>query len=405
MKDSKQVKKIVIFKNDLEAGHLHRVDNGCELHFNKDYIENHFNERLTYHLLVENQPLKFTGVGLPPYFAGLLPEGLRLKALVRKVKTSEDDLFSLLVASGNDPVGDLHFEWQDSAEAKKKSKEHDDLPNDFEWVQRQLKMGIDPGHKSLAGVQNKISADRISLPLKLKNTNKSYILKLAAPDFPDLVMNEKVCLDIAKKCGLAVNTAKIVKDKAGVQALLVERFDRSWTIQKKAVIRHHQEDACQFLDRYPSDKYIISMQEIADGLKIWCASPEIEILNLLRQKAFSYLIGNGDFHAKNVSLLQAGAKAASQLSPAYDIVCTAVYGDLKMAILMDGKNQNLKRKNFIEFASRYNIPSAAIESMLDRLVKQFSKSNELIFLVPIAQKKEKFLSQLFTQRTKHLADF
>ena len=42
-----------------------------------------------------------------PFFAGLLPEGVRLRALVRRVKTSEDDLLSLLVAAGADCIGDV----------------------------------------------------------------------------------------------------------------------------------------------------------------------------------------------------------------------------------------------------------------------------------------------------------
>ena len=50
---------------------------------------------------------EYDEVNLPPFFAGLLPEGLRLRALVQRVKTSEDDLFSLLLAAGADTVGDL----------------------------------------------------------------------------------------------------------------------------------------------------------------------------------------------------------------------------------------------------------------------------------------------------------
>jgi len=44
------------------------------------------------------------------------------------------------------------------------------------------------------------------------------------------------------------------------------------------------------------------MNQIADALMQITNAPQLEILNLLRQYAFSYLICNGDLHAKNISL-------------------------------------------------------------------------------------------------------
>jgi len=49
-----------------------------------------------------------TGDNLPPFFAGLLPEGRRLNALISKIKTSKDDLFSLFAAVGIDCIGDIY---------------------------------------------------------------------------------------------------------------------------------------------------------------------------------------------------------------------------------------------------------------------------------------------------------
>lgn len=370
-----------------------RTLKGCEIRFDAQFLDQTSLAQLTYHLPLQREPLVYSGVGLPTYFAGLLPEGLRLRGLVRKLKTSEDDLFSLLVAAGSDPVGDIHFE-----------PEHDqtDLPEDFESLRKQIHSGIDSSGQPLAGVQDKISADRIALPIRLKQKGKSYILKLSSKNFSDLVENEMTCLSIAKKCGLVVNKSAIVQDKTGASALLVERFDHVYDAKRKLWIRHHQEDACQFLDRYPADKYVLTMQEIAAGVVQQSASPAIEVLNLLRLKAFSYLIGNGDLHGKNISLLQIVGEP-SQLSPAYDIVCTALYGDVKMALEMDGKNQNLKRKNFVAFGQRFSVPAAATATMLDRLNKSFKKNLEMMFRIPLAKKKEKFLRQLFEERMKHLA--
>ena len=119
--------------------------------------------------------------------------------------------------------------------------------------------------------------------------------------------------------------------------------------------------------------------------------------------AFSYLIGNGDLHAKNVSLVKKPTDSGFMMSPCYDIVCTAIYGDEKMALMMDGKNQNLKARNFIEFGQRYNLPEAATRSMLDRLAAGFNKNHSILFSVPLAQKKEKFLKQIFKERIGYLS--
>lgn len=400
MSDSKAIQKIKLLKNNKWIGDIQRTNHGCEIHLTDEFQSTNLSRKLTYRISSAEKKQSFIGVGLPPYFAGLLPEGLRLKALVKREKTSVDDLFSLLVASGVDPVGDIHFE----IEGKSASEEMfpSTLPRDFEGIKKKIKQGAKLDSVPLAGVQDKISADRISLPISIKKKNKSYILKLSSNEFPDIIQNEIQCLLIAKACGLNVNNARIVQDENEVEALLVERFDREWDESAKRWTRFHQEDACQFLDRFPSDKYRVSFQEIAEAIVELATSPEIEILNLLKLKAFSYLIGNGDLHAKNISLFQLGDDGSSQLTPFYDLVCTAIYGDQKMALMMDGKNQNLKRENFISFGERYGLPEAATGSMLDKLCVLFSKHSSKIFMVPAAAKKEKYLKQLFKERLRHL---
>lgn len=41
----------------------------------------------------------------PPFFEGLLPEGIMLEGLLRKLKIDRNDMFSQLVATGEDLVG------------------------------------------------------------------------------------------------------------------------------------------------------------------------------------------------------------------------------------------------------------------------------------------------------------
>jgi serine/threonine-protein kinase HipA len=46
----------------------------------------------------------------PPFFEGLLPEGMQLEALLRQTKTDKDDLFTQLVLVGKDLVGSVTVE-------------------------------------------------------------------------------------------------------------------------------------------------------------------------------------------------------------------------------------------------------------------------------------------------------
>ena len=77
-------------------------------------------------------------------------------------------------------------------------------------------------------------------------------------------------------------------------------------------------------------------------------APQLEILHLLRQYAFSYLICNGDLHAKNISLYTL-ENGTITLTPLYDLINTAIYGDLYMALKVDGRDDNIKISNIYRF--------------------------------------------------------
>ncbi|HMQ60150.1 MAG TPA: HipA N-terminal domain-containing protein [Flavilitoribacter sp.] len=52
--------------------------------------------------IVQNQ---FTFRGFPPFFEGLLPEGIMLEGMLRRLKIDKNDYFSQLMATGKDLVG------------------------------------------------------------------------------------------------------------------------------------------------------------------------------------------------------------------------------------------------------------------------------------------------------------
>jgi len=378
-KDLKEVAAANVYRDRRRVGTIRRTRQGSSFEYDAEYLAKAPTEGgIAFHLPFRQRTFATVGINLHSYFAGLLPEGVRIRALTRKVKTSEDDLLSLLIAAGADCVGDIAVTAGDDPLVDPIPRM--DVKNIGDVVFRNLfdeslRYGEQAAtESSIPGVQEKISASTISFPIKTAKTNRAYILKLNPPDKDRLVENEEFFLRMAKACGLQTAKASLVRDKEGNAGLLVERFDRKPTKGGNPT-KIHQEDACQFLDRYPGDKYLIKSSEIAEGIEKWSSSPLVDIARFLRLVAFSYLIGNGDLHAKNVSLHTDPSSDRVSLTPAYDLVCTLPYGDRRMALKFEGKDDNLKAENFVAFGTRFGVNEVATRALLSELC---GKANEWV---------------------------
>lgn len=387
----KHTTKLGIYRGKEFVGWLNRTDQGCKLEFAKVFLENKKFDKLSYCIPKTNKT--YSGVNLPAFFAGLLPEGLRLKALVQNLKTSEDDLFTLLAATGKKTIGDIYTETSHVANSKQKVI---DLKNtDFYELFENSFTSF--GDDAISGVQEKISSSMISFPVGVAKKDKLYILKLNPKDKPNLIFNEQQCLTLAEKCGFKVNKSKIVYDKNNNPGLLIERFDRK--INNDEIQMIHQEDACQFLDRYPADKYRLSFNDICSRVNELATAPKIEILKLIQLYLFSYFIGNGDLHAKNISLQTEPGTNRVKATPAYDLICTYLYKDLSMALKLDGRDKNFKRKHFIDFAKRFLINEAAMNQAIDKIKEQIIKHKNILYEIPNLSDKERgLIDQMLQER-------
>ena len=359
----------IVLRDDATVGQLRRTARGAEFVYEPSFrAAEHpaWDSGIAYRLPYEVAHVETRGTNLHPFFAGLLPEGLRLEALVRRVKTSRDDLLSLVVDAGVDCIGDISV-IRDAASPRDATPVVDTTAlaelRFADLLEESLagKHGREP---TLPGVQEKVSAAMISLPLKAKTGGNAQILKLVPPKMPRLVENEHFFLRMARASGLDVARAELVHDRDGAAGLLVERFDRAMS-KAGVVSKLHQEDACQFLDRYPADKYVLSYADIANGITELASAPVVEMAKYLRLVAFSYLVANGDLHAKNVSLRTRDGRV--ELTPAYDVLSTLPYGDRSMALSFDGRDDNLKRAGFVAFGERHGVRRAATEAILDEL--------------------------------------
>ena len=341
------------------------------------------------------------GVNLHTFFAGLLPEGIRLQALERSVKTSRDDLFSLLMAAGSEAIGDVRV--VPPGEVPRPAPVVDLGKLETTSFAEVLAASLDYRHGGerhlIPGVQPKVSASMLTLPVKVRRHSKGEaMLKLEPAEYPHLVANELFFMTMAKDCGLEVADVAQVRDREGSPGLVVTRFDRRGG---PSPTRLHCEDGCQFLDRYAADKYRVSFKDIALGVQLRVTAAKVELPKLLRLLAFSYLIGNGDLHARNVSVLVEPG-GLIRLAPAYDLLSTFPYGDRRLALKVSGRDDNLKRAHLVDLGRQLDLAPAFITRMLDELCDEAPAYIARVADIGFAPKKTRALSTVMGKRRDEL---
>jgi len=95
------MRKAKVFVKGKEAGTLTEVVKGSEYLF--EYLDGYNGLEVSRTMPTKDKVYKFTG--FPPFFDGLLPEGIQLDGLLKLKKIDRDDYFSQLIAVGEDMVG------------------------------------------------------------------------------------------------------------------------------------------------------------------------------------------------------------------------------------------------------------------------------------------------------------
>lgn len=94
------MRKAIIYVNGVSAGEL--IEHSKKLYEIK-YLDNYKGFPISLTLPIQKESFKFKD--FPTFFEGLLPEGVMLEALLRTKKIDRYDLFSQLLAVGEDLVG------------------------------------------------------------------------------------------------------------------------------------------------------------------------------------------------------------------------------------------------------------------------------------------------------------
>ena len=135
------------------------------------------------------------------------------------------------------------------------------------------------------------------------------------------------------------------------------------------------EDFAQVFGVYPEGKYgKASYRNIAEVVSI--ETGETGISEFLRRFVFNALIGNGDMHLKNWSLIYPD-RISAQLAPAYDFVSTLAYipNDKLGLTFIDSKSfQSLTLEQFARFAAKAGLPEKLTLGTVRQTVADFRKA-------------------------------
>lgn len=270
---------------------------------------------------------------------GLLPDNAAvLDRWARRFQVSARNPFALISHVGEDCAGAVQF-----ARSERLDEVIGHGPSEIDWLDeagvaerlRALRadhaawrIPRDTGQFSLAGAQPKTALlyenGRWGVPSG--RTPTTHILKPPTGEFDGHAENEHVCMRLAAALGLITANSRVMRFEDQV-AIVIERYDRQRT--DAALIRVHQEDACQALAVLPTMKYENEggpgARAIVELIRTFSGRPEEDVWRFVDALAFNWLIGGTDAHAKNYSML-IGEGGRSRLAPLYDIASILPYG-------------------------------------------------------------------------------
>jgi serine/threonine-protein kinase HipA len=185
---------------------------------------------------------------------------------------------------------------------------------------------------SISGVQDKYSIKILKKEFQLTDTAGTYILKPKTSNLKNneyVPINEHLTMLIANKV-FEIETAAcgLVLFADGEPAYITKRFDVA-----KDGTRYLKEDFASVLQRTEMThgkayKYESSYGEIAIAIDKFLPAAMIQKEKLFKLAVYNYLIGNGDAHLKNFSVISYEMKDPYYvLAPAYDLLCTKLHID------------------------------------------------------------------------------
>jgi serine/threonine-protein kinase HipA len=309
--------------------------------------------------------------GVHPFFQHLAPEGWLREQQARVAHIAEEDDFGLLLRYGADCIGAVGVKRADDAAAE------DDAPI--------TEATANPG-RTVSGIQRKL--------LVIKQANGAfapaaadglapYSAKFNSERLDTLVRNEALSLRwsaaILGKGELndfTLGTVATIDEPA----LVVTRFDRL-ADGGKLRLEDFAQILCKPRGRDFAGKYEAAYEDVAAVIRDHSVRPEIDQARFFRRLVLFVLVGNCDGHLKNFSLLE--TDAGLRLSPAYDIVNTAIYDgfDQQLALSIDGRKPNLDevtKAKLVAFGLSIGLSQRTVDQIFSDLASRVKRASSIL---------------------------
>ena len=220
---------------------------------------------------------------------------------------------------------------------------------------------------TVPGVQKKLSlhlSTDVNSRLTIVNYPTGYILKPQTEEYPFMPEYEDLAMRLAETAGIQTVPHALIEMNQEY-AYITRRIDRE---QGKV---YAMEDFCQISRRLTQDKYKGSYENCARIVQKYSIMPGLDLSEIYLRIVCSFIIGNSDMHLKNFSLRETQpGNREFRLSRAYDILPVNVImpeDKEQLALTLNGKKRNIRKKDFRVFAEACNIPDKAARHMIDRI--------------------------------------
>ncbi|MFA7092360.1 MAG: type II toxin-antitoxin system HipA family toxin [Arcobacteraceae bacterium] len=297
---------------------------------------------------------------LHPLFEMHLPEGYLLSIIKKHFsKFTKTDDFGLLKLMSPSIKGRVSYEQDLKIELKplilddllhsSNEKLFDELVSRF--ALNSPISGVQP--KVLAQIENKAT-------LKLED----YIVKSWGEEYPELALNEYLCMRVVQKANVCVPEFYLSQDR---KLFIMKRFDI-----KEDNTYLGFEDMCVLFGKNRDDKYEGTYEQIAKTIKTF-VSPKYKkesLENFFKMIVINFLLKNGDAHLKNFGLIYDDISNI-KLAPAYDVVTTTVYikNDIPALYLL-GSKKWWKEKQLLKFGIEFcDLTAKEVKELYELCVK------------------------------------
>ena len=375
-----------VYLNDRKVGRLDDENGSLSFAYDEGYLADGVREPLSHALPLRREP--YSHVAVEPVLSNLLPDDIIRTRLGEILQIPRENTFAFLKAIGGDCAGAVAFFPSGRTPAADMAGEFRELSDDEAGAvldnleKRPLDIGEEGLRISGAGAQDKLIAcirdGRVLLPLN--GTPSTHIIKTEIRNYPGSVENEWYSMSLAAACGLSVAESGIVVI-GGRRRFVSTRYDRMPADGR--VKRLHQEDFCQMLGIDPKRKYetlggpgIVASFRLLRELSVSAA----DTLEFIDRLIFNFLVGNGDAHGKNFSVLYKDGVAT--LAPMYDVMSTAVYPEVgrRMAMKIDDKYafKWITIGKFVRMAEKIGVSEKMMRREIAKISRRIGKEASLV---------------------------